>query len=127
MKKLKEIVLLFVSQVIVALIVYKLGELLTENTIDKTRNNLNWGITLKIATYTYLIIALLASIILSNIKTLKSSIVVLAVLYFIFLLLFANNYKYTPNKTLLLMLSSLGGLVVSFLLKKKINNKGVSQ
>jgi hypothetical protein len=120
MKILKEFIVLFICQILVSFVIYEIVLAIYRMFFEPIRNNLSWGITLQIASYFFISIAAIVSLLLALVNNAKKMIWIVACGYLLFALLFLNNYYYTPYRTLLLLFSVLFGMIVAYFTKRKI-------
>ncbi len=120
MKILKEFVVLFICQILVSFLIYEIVLAIYRMFFEPIRNNLSLGITLQIASYFFISIAAIVSLLLALVNDAKKMIWIVACGYLLFTLLFVNNYYYTPYRTLLLLFSVLLGMIVAYSTKRKL-------
>lgn len=113
MSKIIQSIIIFFIQIITALIIYEVG-INFYKIFNTVRNNLNWGITLTFASYLYLILALLCSMIYIFVNK-KYRTIIIIFIYIIYTLLFISNWSYTPYRLFSIYISTLIGTSTIFL------------
>lgn len=122
MNLLREVIVLFLCQILIALIVHEVAWVVWDRLISSASPSLVWGITLRIAGYVYLATALCLSVLLGLSKRFGQGLAAFLACYCFFVFLFIQGYQYVPYRTILLLLSALVGMLVAFLLRvRRIN------
>lgn len=120
-KKIYRILLFSAIQVVLYIAIYEAGWFIGPYLKGAPKNDLFWGITAKYALITFVAISvigtILSEILLYKIKNIY--IIVFAISFIIFALLFIQNYSYTPFKTLLLLTSAFTALTVKCIISMR--------
>lgn len=118
--RLQEFAILFAAQILVSLVIHEIAWIIYSSFFEQIRNNFNWGITLRLATYAFLGIAIIVSLLLVLVNKVRQMIGIIVFGYLFFALLFLNNYHYTPYRTLLLLFSVFLGMMTAFFIKNHL-------
>lgn len=128
MKKIFNVILTLLVQVLLLAIVYNGAVSVKNLIIEPVRGNLNWGITLEIGLYVFVIIALINIITILFTKGNKRHLIrfVFLILYTTFMLSF-NDLSTTPYLATFFLVASLvglaGGDLITQLLLKYYSSK----
>lgn len=105
---------------IVFVAIHEIGVRLFPLVFDITkRSNLNWGITVQFSLVVFGVLSLAMSLLCEWIEKQKYQYLILICVCLIFLGIFIGNTKYTPYRTLLLLLSGLLGFILPVFIRRK--------
>jgi hypothetical protein len=108
-------ILIFAAQLLIGYVSYCLLYSLGSQFVKTYTSNISFGITLRLASYMYVILSFISSLFFILIKNIKMRIFLCMITYFIFILYLTNDFCQTPYKYLLLYSSSFIGIFIPFI------------
>ena len=118
MKSLKAI-LLTLLHLLFFVTVHEIGVRLAPLVFETVKSNLQWGITLKFSLAVFSVLSLIMSLLYEWIDKKKYQNFILISACLIFIGIFIGDAKYTPYRTLLIMLSGSIGLIAPVFIRRK--------
>lgn len=118
-KKVLKALLMTLLHLIVFVAVHEIGVRLAPLVFDIVKSSLQWGITLKFSLVVFGVLSLTMSLLFEWIEKKKYQYLILISACLIFLGIFIGDTKYTPYRTLLLLLSGLLGFIIPVFIRSK--------
>lgn len=119
-KKVLKALLMTLFHLVVFVVIHDTGVRLAPLVFDITkRSNLHWGITVQFSLVVFGVLSLTMSLLCEWIEKKKYQYLILISACLIFLGIFIGDTKYTPYRTLLLLLSGLLGFIIPVFIRSK--------